>query len=312
LTTSVNINFSGFATTTSVVTTILAKDTDTDDRFIQKSSSSYTTAHNSGTGTVRDYQYYQIGQTFGSSTYNVFRGYTYFDTSSIPSYAVIDSANLTFVLKADESDTDFDIVVQNGQPSYPSKPAVSSDFNYTYYSGNGGSFNTVGLPALDNSFVLTLNATGRGWITKGGTTKFALRSNRDINSVAPSGMEDVMIWSFDKGTYIPKLTVRYHYGVVNLTFSSNSSGSWKTYATASTGVNGTVTTPSNSNFSTGGTKYWWKANVSSGFSSNKSVYHFTTASTTKTWHVVNSSINGSFRNVTSYHGIDSAINGFFL
>lgn len=92
----------------------------------------------------------------------------------------------------------------------------------------------------------------------------------------------------------------------------NSSHLWMQYGENDSVING-MYSQLNENFSGCGVTYWWYVNVSDGIVSNDSdIYHFTTASVTESWHVVSSSINGSFRNVTCYHPIDSAINGFFL
>jgi hypothetical protein len=129
-----------------------------------------------------------------------------FDTSSIPSNAVIDSATLTIGILADSSSTNFDIVVTNGQPDYPHSPPVVADYNKANYSGDGGSINTSG---ISDPFVLSLNATGLSWITKGGTTKLLLRSSLDVAGTEPTEDVDEFI-SFKLTSPVPKLTVTYH------------------------------------------------------------------------------------------------------
>lgn len=92
-----------------------------------------------------------LGKTAGN--YYIFRTCLFFDTSSIPSNVIINSAKLTFVLYRDISTIDFDVVVQNGQPTYPSKPIVVTDYDKDFYSGDGGSINTSDLPAIGRAHV---------------------------------------------------------------------------------------------------------------------------------------------------------------
>lgn len=137
---------------------------------------------------------YWVGQKTG---YTIYRVGLYFDTSSIPSTAIIENATIYLWLLTDNSDTDFDIVVQSGMPTYPSDPAVVGDYDESNYSGDGGSVNTSTFSATGQYYALTLDATGEGWINKGGTTKFLLRSQEDIDASAPTGNEYVEFQTTD-------------------------------------------------------------------------------------------------------------------
>jgi len=128
----------------------------------------------------------RVGQLTG---YVVERGYPQFDTSSIPDDSVIFSAVLHLRGSVDNSDTDFNIVIQSGMPTYPSSPLVTTDYNMTYYSGNYGQMNTSAFVIGDNP--ITLTADGLDLINKTGTTKFCLRSDEDINNSAPTNNERV-------------------------------------------------------------------------------------------------------------------------
>ena len=187
------------------------------DGQIAKSNSSYSTAHDATTGSKYDtFTYFQVGQKL-TTIYYVFRGFVFFDTSSIPSSATIQSASLNLYFYTDNSDTDFDIVIQNGQPTYPHDPLEEGDYYYDHYSGDGGSVNTSSL-TLNTYNAITLNSTGLGWITKGGQTKLCLRSSRDINSNAPTGAEFIAFYSNEKGSgYQPYLEVTYSAGATNVT-----------------------------------------------------------------------------------------------
>ncbi len=184
----------------------------TNDGFIYKSSStSYNTAWSAGTGTISSsVDYITIGQnkgsTFPNPTYYVYRGFLFFNTSSLPSNAYIDNATLSLYKKGDNSTTDFTITVQNGQPTYPHNPLQFGDYNKSHYSGNGGGLSTTNFINGRNNITLT----NHSWIQKSGMTKFCLRSSRDINGTTPTGKEYVDVYSREKGTsYAPRLIIHY-------------------------------------------------------------------------------------------------------
>jgi hypothetical protein len=150
-----------------------------------------------------------IGQTWAGSYYAVKRSVVYFDTSSIPDDATITSATLNIYGVNDTSWTDFDITIQEGMPTYPHDPAVVGDYNYMYYTGNGGSLSTSSFSTVSYN-TITLSSTGLTWINKTGTTKLMLRSSRDISGTTPTGSENITVYSYDQGSgYRPYLEVTY-------------------------------------------------------------------------------------------------------
>jgi hypothetical protein len=184
-----------------------------DSGYVYKSRSTYSSAFTYTTGTVLNTgDYIRIGQYYGGGLYRINRSFLIFDTSSIPSNAIITSATLSLyqvLADSDQSATDFDIVIQNGQPDYPNVPLVTGDYYYAHYSGDGGSINTSN---LSDETIITLNADGLSWIQKGVgvLTKLALRSSRDINQIQPSGYEYVYFYDSDHDEiYFPKLVVNY-------------------------------------------------------------------------------------------------------
>jgi len=147
--------------------------------------------------------------TVPSNMYAVYRAFLFFDTSAIPENAIITSAILSIYGEADISDTDFNIVIQNGQPTYPHSTLVLGDFYYGHYRNNGGQLNTSGFSVAGYNNII-LNSNGRAWINKGGITKFCLRNSHDIANVAPTDVEAVLFWASEKGEgYKPKLTITY-------------------------------------------------------------------------------------------------------
>jgi hypothetical protein len=183
------------------------------DGYIYKSDTNYTRGQSATTGTVNSSgQFLTIGQKKDQSippNYYVYRGYVFFNTSSLPSNAYLDSATLSLYKKDDYSTTDFSITIQHseaGGGAYPHSPLQSVDYNKIYYTGNGGTYNTSGFHSGYNNISLTQ----LGWIVKGGTTKFCLRSSRDINANSPTGNEYVNVYANEKGSgYQPKLVVVY-------------------------------------------------------------------------------------------------------
>jgi hypothetical protein len=160
------------------------------------------------TGTLPEYYYY------------IERGLLYFDTSMIPDSATVTEVVLSLYVYANWSTTDFNVTVQNGQPTYPHQPMELGDYYRLHYRAyldyepwwtetDGGSRNTTEISAL-NYWNITLNNDGISWIDVDGTTKLCLRSNRDISPTSPTGNEFIRVYSFEQGSiYAPKLYVTY-------------------------------------------------------------------------------------------------------
>jgi hypothetical protein len=153
---------------------------------LEKSDANYTTCHNASTAdnasTSGDLD---VGQILAGGTYYIYRGVLEFDTSTIPSNAIITYAKLKgFYCAYTQGGGTYDLVVQNGQPTYPHNPFVVGDYSYSYYSGNGGSINNSAL-TYGKNFEIILNSTGWSWINPGGMTKFVLRTSDDISGTAP-------------------------------------------------------------------------------------------------------------------------------
>ncbi len=179
------------------------------DDTLTKSSTSYSTAHNATTGTV--FGGLIIGQRIVSTTKYIYRGFVFFDTSSIPSNATITSATLSLYGYVDTSGQDFNITIQNGQPTYPHDPLEVGDYLYSQYSGSGGTFDTSGFITGGYNDI-ALSVDGLSWIQigAGAQTKLALVSSRDISSLTPSTGEYIQV--FATGQQVngdPRLVVNY-------------------------------------------------------------------------------------------------------
>jgi len=178
----------------------------------------YAGARDAASGTVfsSDYTNATIAQDFSyPNYYSICRAFVFFDTSSLPDDAVITYATLGLYGWYDGSNRDFDIVIQSGMPTYPRDPIVPQDYNRLNYSGDGGRFNTSGWTTSGYNNI-TLNSTGMGWIKTTESTKFCLRSSRDIDSIAPDAtLEAVRFQTSESGWgYQPKLEVMYVFGTV--------------------------------------------------------------------------------------------------
>lgn len=150
-----------------------------------------------------------VGQDYDDPDYTLYRAFIPFDTSSVPSSATINNATLSIYVSGDDSDTDFNITIQDGQPTYPHLPLQVGDYYYGWYSGGGGSRNTSEIGGVEY-FNITLSDTGLTYIQKGGTTKLCLRSSLDIAGTENSGSELIYFYTAEQGSsYAPILYVTY-------------------------------------------------------------------------------------------------------
>ena len=116
------------------------------DGYIYNQNSNYNTVWTAATGTVSSSAtYLSIGQwkTGFPPTYDIYRSFVLFNTSSLPTNAYLDNATLSLYKKDDYSTTDFTITIQNGQPTYPHNPLQTGDYAKSHYSGNGGGLSTI-------------------------------------------------------------------------------------------------------------------------------------------------------------------------
>jgi len=213
------------------------------DGYIYNYNTNYDSVQTASSGIVSGSEaFITIGQrkqaAVPSSVYYIYRGFVFFNTSSLPSNAYLDNATLSLYKKDDYSATDFDITIQNGQPTYPHDPMQSGDYNKNDYSGNGGTLNTSKFTNGYND----IQVSNLNWITKGGTTKLCLRSSRDINGNEPTGNEYANVHSSEfLGMCGPKLVIMYRnqskikntgstdikgYLLIQVQFYNTSQGKW--------------------------------------------------------------------------------------
>lgn len=162
----------------------------------------------SSTSAFSSYTTNTIGQSTGAS-YSISRAAFYFDTSAIPDAAIITSGNLSLYGQSDHTTTDFNITLQTGAPTFPHDPLAVGDYFKDNYTGDGGNKSTS-LFTTSGYNNISLTATGLTWVDKTGTTKFIIRSSRDIAGTAPGGDEYLTVYSYEQGAgYRPYLEVTY-------------------------------------------------------------------------------------------------------
>jgi len=188
-----------------------------DDGHISDTQTTFAAAHDALTGLVSDGgDYAHIGIfALNPNQWSVHRVFIPFDTSALPTDAIIIKAVLSIYMKDSftyiSAGYDFDITVQNGQPTYPHIPLVVGDFLHSHYSGDGGKVNTADVVSA-KYYDIDLTPTGMKWIKGGEITKLCLRSSADIDETGiPTGKTAyTYIYETDKGDeYRAKLTITY-------------------------------------------------------------------------------------------------------
>lgn len=130
----------------------------------------------------------RVGQELiGGVTYSLTRGFVYFDTSDLPDGVTLSTAVLSLTVTDDQSTTDFNVTVQ-GTGTYPHNPTEVGDYYLGWYGSTSmGSRSTSEISG--GKLNITLNAAGMNQISKTGTTRLTLRSQNDIDNVAPTDSE---------------------------------------------------------------------------------------------------------------------------
>lgn len=178
-------------------------------------SSSYATAHATGTSDSNNQTINIVGQYKSGVQYAIYRQYLRFDTSSIGSGASVNSVTMTLTCTADSSTTDFD--VQIVKYDWSALSPVSSHIDAVYDGILGATAdnniwrNTNGISTNTNYASGALDTT---WVSKTGYTYYGLLSSRDKSATTPTGNEYITIGNVANGTpaYRPFITVAYSTG----------------------------------------------------------------------------------------------------
>ena len=143
-----------------------------------------------------------------------------FDTSVIPVGSNITGATIHLYANLLYADTAWSVVVQTGGGTRPSYPITLVDYDYSLYSGDGGSIaGTDIVTSAWNSIIL--NTTGRSWIVPEGYTRLMLRNNREIAGIAPSGEEELLCYQYSyQATYLTVTWGTLHAGTMSASVSA--------------------------------------------------------------------------------------------
>ena len=155
---------------------------------VHNSHTNYYTCRNASSGTIHSSGIFVVGQKLLESTYSIYRGFLFFDTSGIPSNAIIVSAIVTLPGGTVYNDTDFNITIRGAESA--SNPLVVGDYDLTHYDGDNLGELTTFPPITDNDYkYFTLNSVGIDYINRGGITKFVFLSKEDIDNSPPTNDE---------------------------------------------------------------------------------------------------------------------------
>jgi hypothetical protein len=279
------------------------------------------------------YNTFSVGQ---STIYSVKRGFLYFNTSSLIDDCLITGASIRLKTTTIHGLHD-SLVVQNGQPTYPTDPMVLSDFNKALYSGDGGSYPMAGVGAL-HTFTFDLNTTGLTWINTTGTTKLALRSSNDIAGTAPSGSEYTTFQTSEYSDVPPMLTVSYFDNAFvfsgvnpvnnsasadmstcnvtishnlgynfNYTLSENTTGSWIVQNSGNNVLTGSYSF-SYTNATVIGNTYYWMVTAVNGSTWHNETFSFIACNLNTSVNTINPYLQSSTplsATATGYSGLDN-------
>lgn len=123
----------------------------------------------------------------GTGYYYLGRGFFPFDTSNLPNGATITAVTFSFWPDDLHGDTDSFVIVQSSQAS--NTTLADDDFD-TLGTTSGGSIIVSSVTAGQYNDI-TLNATGRSWVSLTGYTKLGMRMLQDINNGTPTTRQDV-------------------------------------------------------------------------------------------------------------------------
>ncbi|MBN1161709.1 MAG: hypothetical protein JXA17_07180 [Dehalococcoidales bacterium] len=189
------------------------------DGHIEKSDSSYSTAHGASNGDTVNAtaNYIQTYNGYWSNKYWIDRGYLYFDTSALGAGVTITAATLSLYgyTKGNANPGQSDLGIFHGSFDTPNDGLALADYGailgcITLGADSYYDYTSFSLSAYNDK---ALNATGIGWINKTGITKFALRLKGDVDVSTPTGDNYVYPYSSEAGEgYKPKLVITYTTG----------------------------------------------------------------------------------------------------
>ena len=166
------------------------------------SSASYATARTTPSQSVTEFL--EVGQSYSSygNLYNVERPFLKFNTTTVPSDAIITSAHLSLWGYGDGS-RNWSAVIQKWTGD---NPLDTNDYNQF----DGTNYGSRDLSSWVDYSYNDISISNFALIQKAGYTKICLRSSNDISSTVPTGFETLRIddWIL---RFPPKLVITYTY-----------------------------------------------------------------------------------------------------
>lgn len=179
-------------------------------------NSNYTTIHNAATATANTAGV-DTQNEFFSPNYLIYRSPMIFDTSTIPSGSTVSSAVMSITPSGTTRSGDGSsatIVSFTGSAT----TLANADYDVAKWgttSGGAALLSTLTSGAYRD---ITLNATGIGYLTLGGSSKLGLRDSGDIASTVPGGINARLSAQGTGGAAPPKLVITYTAPVVKPNF----------------------------------------------------------------------------------------------
>jgi hypothetical protein len=156
-----------------------------------------------------DTQYNNYFILFNGTDYRIDRNMHVYDTSAIPTKAVLASASQSFYCTAVDNalgSTD-EAVIWNGSTTCPHSPPTSTDYNRTNYTGECAAYARSSFTASSYNWIPFSDLTA---IVTGGTTRLIGRYSADPDDDTPTGSAYYGVRGHGStGTYPPQLNVVY-------------------------------------------------------------------------------------------------------
>lgn len=165
----------------------------------------------SGTGAGKDDSSASSLAAYTDAAPQLWRSVYLFDSSSIADGETVDSGTFSVYTTAPSDTNSNSLCLTQSNPA-SNTALATTDFGLTRDSLNGGTEGATRVTFASMSGTayrsMTLTATGLGWVSKTGITKFGLTNSGDMDNSAPSGSNGFTSANYaDNGTNKPKLEV---------------------------------------------------------------------------------------------------------
>jgi len=187
------------------------------DGYLYGENAVYATAHDLAVGTVKnDDTVVAVGQsnegTGISDDFWIWRGFVQFDTTGIIAANVLSAIILVKIYGYYIIDNQIYIIVVS--PSTLANPLVATDYAVLHGSTSAwGTSTLITTPDINTSWlIISLTQDAINTINVAGTTKFGLRSNRDISTTTPGTPGPLREWIAFYGvgsSAVPRLIVTF-------------------------------------------------------------------------------------------------------